>query len=58
MYVVTGGIYTDTDFKTLEPGTEETYGPFEDYKKALEVWGSRTWAKVDICCHRMQIIPQ
>lgn len=56
MYQVKGGIFTGTDFQTLEKGTQEVYGPFATYEAALEQWNSATWAKVDICCHRLQIL--
>lgn len=55
MFVVEGGIYTDTDFKVVEPGTEECYGPFETHCKAVEEWSGRARAKIDICCHRLFI---
>jgi hypothetical protein len=55
MYFVEGGIYTGTDFTTLEPGTEERYGPFDNHDDAVSEWNGRTWAKVDICCHRLTI---
>ena len=58
MYVVEGGIFTDTEFKALETGTEEYYGPFEKYCDAFDAWSSHTWAKVDICCHRLRIFQE
>jgi hypothetical protein len=58
MYMIEGGVYTDTDFATLEPGTQERYGPFTDYASALEEWGGRARAKIDICCHRLVIIQE
>jgi len=55
MYRVEGGIYTSTDFSELEPGTQECYGPFTTYEEAYSAWNSATWAKVDTCCHRLEI---
>lgn len=55
MYMVEGGIFTSTEFKALEPGTQECYGPFTTYEDALAKWNGATWAKVDICCHRLTI---
>jgi hypothetical protein len=55
MYFVEGGIFTGTDFKELEPGTAEHYGPFLTHDEAVTEWNGRTWAKVDICCHRLVI---
>ena len=55
MYIVTGGIFTNTGFSELEPGTQECYGPFDTYEEAFKAWNGATWAKVDICCHRLLI---
>lgn len=55
MFKVEGGIFTNTDFQVLEPGTQECYGPFNTYEEALSAWNGATWAKVDICCHRLEI---
>lgn len=56
MFYVRGGIYTDTSFSELVPGTEENYGPFKTHQKALEEWKRRTFTqKLDICTHRMKI---
>ena len=55
MFVVEGGIFKDTEFKVVESGTEECYGPFEKYCEAVDVWSSRARAKIDICCHRLFI---
>lgn len=55
MFLVHGGIYTNTDFLVLEQGTQESYGPFTTYEEAFKAWNGATWAKVDICCHRLTI---
>jgi hypothetical protein len=55
MYYLTGGIYRDTNFDTLEPDTREDYGPFPDYATALREWRSKMSWKIDTCCHRLFI---
>lgn len=56
-YIVKGGIYTDLDFKEVIPGTEEEYGPFDTHEEAITEWKGRMFAKVDICPHRLTVIP-
>lgn len=56
MFWVYGGIFEDTKFSKVIEGTEERYGPFKTYKKALEEWKRRTFTqRLDICTHRMLI---
>lgn len=55
MWAVYGGIYTDTKFETLEPGTEEHHGPYPTYKEAYDKWNERTRWLLDVCCHRVRI---
>ena len=55
-FVVEGGVFTDTTFKQVEPGTEERYGPFENWNEACETWHEATFnTKLDTCCHRLLI---
>ncbi len=54
-YVVCGGIYKDTTFAEIEPGTKEIYGPFETYDDAYSIWNAKSRIKMDICCHRLVI---
>ena len=56
-YLVKGGVYTDMSFTTVTPGTEEEYSPFDSYELAAEEWKGRMFAKVDICPHRLNIVP-
>lgn len=56
IWVVWGGVFTDTDFKTLEPGTEELHGPFHDEQAALRAWRDETRRKVDIATHRLFVM--
>lgn len=53
IWVLWGGIFTDTSFTTLEPGTEELHGPFHDEATALRAWREETQRKVDIATHRL-----
>lgn len=56
IWVVWGGIFTGTDFQTLEPGTEELFGPFHDEATALRAWRDETRRKVDIATHRLFVM--
>jgi hypothetical protein len=54
-FIVQGGVFTDTTFTALVPGTVETYGPFDSYIDAEKSWWSGTCKKVDICTHKLNI---
>lgn len=56
IWVVWGGIFTDTGFTTLEPGTEELHGPFHHEATALRAWRDNTRRKVDIATHRLFVM--
>ncbi len=56
MFIVRGGIFTDTTFTKLE-SNEERYGPFPDYASAVRVWKSKMGWMVDTCCHRLFVEP-
>jgi hypothetical protein len=55
-YTIHGGVFTDTSFTEIEPGTEERYGPFETYEEAVKVWRGRAGWKVDTCTHRLFVL--
>lgn len=56
MYIVKGGIFTDTRFEDVVPGTEEEYGPFDTYAEAKQAWIAGMFnSKLDICTHRLLI---
>jgi hypothetical protein len=56
MFSVDGGIFTDTTFTKVQPGTEEHYGPYKTYNQALECWRTGMFnQKLDICTHRLLI---
>ncbi len=55
---VVGGIYTDTDFRTVAGDSrEELIGPFDAYDDAVREWRRRAWATVDNCHARYRIVP-
>ena len=56
IWVVWGGVFTDTSFSRLEAGTEELHGPFHDEAIALRVWRDETRRKVDIATHRLFVM--
>jgi hypothetical protein len=56
IWVVWGGIFTDTSFTVLEPGTEELHGPFHDEPTAHRAWQDATRRKVDIATHRLFVL--
>ncbi len=56
LYFVWGGVFTDTRFRTLEPGAEECYGPFHDEATAQRTWDQKTRRNVDIAQHRMFVL--
>jgi hypothetical protein len=56
IWVVWGGIFTDTRFEALKPGTEELHGPFHDALTARRVWQEKTARNVDIASHRLFIM--
>lgn len=55
-FVVVGGVFTDTSFKTVLMDTAEFYGPFSSYEEAKEQWWKGTCKNVDICEHRLFIL--
>ncbi len=57
-FYVRGGIYCDTDFVEVEPGTEENYGPFPTREAAEEVWSGKARANIDNCCHCLRIVEE
>jgi hypothetical protein len=56
MFYVVGGVYTDMDFKTVVPGTEEEYGPFRTEDEAVKAWKAHAMAKIDNCFHRLSVV--
>lgn len=56
IFVVWGGVFTDTSFATLEPGTEQLFGPFPDEETATRAWRDEMRRKVDIATHRLFVM--
>ncbi|HET6182494.1 MAG TPA: hypothetical protein VFA03_02745 [Acetobacteraceae bacterium] len=56
LWVVWGGVFTDSRFAELEPGAEEFYGPFHHEDEAVRVWREGTMRKVDVASHRLYIM--
>ncbi len=56
IWVVWGGIFTDTNFTVLEPGSEELHGPYHDEATANRAWQDHMRRKVDIATHRLFVM--
>jgi hypothetical protein len=56
LWVIWGGVFTDSRFIELEAGTEEFYGPFHTEEAALRKWKEATMAKVDLASHRLFVM--
>lgn len=56
MFMVHGGVFTDTEFTQVVEGTQEVYGPFETREQAVNVWRGRMGLMVDTCEHRLFVI--
>lgn len=56
IWVVWGGIFTDTGFTALEPGSEELHGPFHTEAEATRAWQEQMRRKVDIATHRLFVM--
>jgi len=53
---VIGGVYTNTDFRTLADGGEEVRsGPFSSYEEAQAEWKARSMAAIDDAYARFRI---
>ena len=53
---VIGGKYRDVDFRALEDGGGELYGPFTSYDEAHRSWVDRTRATRSFAEVRYQIV--
>ena len=56
IYYVWGGVFQDMSFGALQPGTEESYGPFHDEATATRVWQAQTGRDVDTPEHRLFVL--
>ncbi|MFC3678190.1 DUF4170 domain-containing protein [Ferrovibrio xuzhouensis] len=58
VFYVEGGIFNDLADPAPIAGTEERYGPFKTEKEADQIWRARMADKIDICNHRLRVIPR
>jgi hypothetical protein len=56
LWFVWGGIFTDSQWRDLEAGTEECHGPFHDLAAAEKVWRDEMRRRVDTAQHRLFVI--
>lgn len=56
LYFIWGGVFTDSRWEDLEPGTEESFGPFHDAATAERVWRDEMRRRVDTAMHRLFVI--
>jgi hypothetical protein len=56
IWVLWGGVFTDTSFRELEPGSEELHGPYHDAATAERAWRDAMRRKVDIATHRLFVM--
>lgn len=56
MFYVEGGVYEDTTWTKIQPGTFEQHGPFPTREAAHDEWKARVWLNVDNALHRLKIV--
>jgi hypothetical protein len=56
LYFIWGGVFTDSTWTTLEPGTEESHGPYHDAATAERVWNEKARRNIDIANHRLFVL--
>lgn len=56
LWFVWGGIFTDSRWLDLEPGSEECFGPFHDAAIAERIWRDEMRRRVDTAQHRLFVI--
>lgn len=56
LFFVWGGVFADADWRELEPGTEECYGPFNDVNTATRIWNEKARRNIDIAAHRLFVV--
>lgn len=54
MWYVTGGEYTDTNFKTLI-GEQMRFGAFSTSEEAKKVWRAQSMKFIDFCYYKFRI---
>jgi hypothetical protein len=56
LWFVWGGVFTDSTWQDVEPGSEECHGPIHDAATAERVWRDETRRRVDTAQHRLFVI--
>ncbi len=56
IFYVWGGVFADQQWRDLEPGTEESYGPFHDAGVAERVWNEKARRNIDVAQHRLFVL--
>ena len=56
LWFVWGGVFADSNWQDLEPGSEECFGPFHDAATAERVWRDEMRRRVDTAQHRLFVI--
>lgn len=56
LWFVWGGVFADSAWQDLEPGSEECFGPFHDAATAERVWRDEMRRRVDTAQHRLFVI--
>ena len=56
LWFVWGGVFADSNWQDLEPGSEECFGPFYDAATAERVWRDEMRRRVDTAQHRLFVL--
>jgi hypothetical protein len=56
LFFLWGGVFTDSRWEEIEPGTEQSFGPFHDAATAERVWRDEMRRNVDQAMHRLFVI--
>ena len=56
LWFVWGGVFADSNWQDLEPGSEECFGPFHDAATAERVWRDEMRRRVDTAQHRLFVL--
>jgi len=56
LYFVWGGVFRDSTWQELEPGAEESHGPFHDAETAERVWRDQMRRRVDTALYRLFVV--
>jgi hypothetical protein len=56
LWFVWGGVFTDSTWQDIEPGSEQCFGPVHDAATAERIWRDETRRRVDTAQHRLFVI--